>query len=391
MRACLLSLPVLLLGLFTTAPPVVAQRLTLGAVVGTSVTGDFHAGTFNTGSYTVIGGPYDGQTVHDTITTSPTSRQFIVGPKLELRLPWRLSVEADALHRPVHQKTDDVTKYSGGTKTIYDFPESTNATWEIPVLVKYRFSDSNWHPFLNAGPSYRPVGTGRNLSHVGITIGAGIEVQAWHVTLSPQVRYTHWKASYGFSEPVLDQVEVFVGIDQAVRSGSWSSAFGHRFSGGVIAGIGLGDDLPGVGSPLDYISISPESNSTLYGAMLEFQVHGNIAVETDGIYRPLHYTTSGLAEHGIREAILTWEFPILAKYKFRPARPICPFVELGPSFRLSGNLHGGEPSPYGVTAGGGVEAHVSKVNIGPTLRYTRWAQGAGIPVNRWGFLLGVYF
>jgi hypothetical protein len=199
MRACLLSLPVLLLGLFTTAPPVVAQRLTLGAVVGTSVTGDFHAGPFDTGSYTVIGGPYDGQTVHDTITTSPTSRQFIVGPKLELRLPWRLSVEADALHRPVHQKTDDVAKYSGGTRTIYDFPESTNATWEIPVLVKYRFSDSNWHPFLNAGPSYRPVGTGRNLSHVGITIGAGIEVQAWHVTLSPQVRYTHWKRPMGLA------------------------------------------------------------------------------------------------------------------------------------------------------------------------------------------------
>jgi hypothetical protein len=124
--------------------------------------------------------------------------------------------------------------------------------------------------------------------------------------------------------------------------------------------------------------------------MLEFQVHGNLAVEADGIYRPLHFTTSGFAEGRIREAILTWEFPVLAKYKFRPERHIRPFAELGPSFRLSGNLHGGVPSPYGITAGSGVEAHVSKVKIAPTLRYTRWEQGAGIPVNRWEFLVGVY-
>jgi hypothetical protein len=368
---------------------VVAQRLTLGAVVGTSVTGDFHPGSFDTGPFTVIGGPYDGQTVYSTITTLQTSRQFIVGPKLELRLPWHLSVEADALHRDVHQKTTTNVKYSGGASTIYDYPESTNAAWEIPVLAKYRLSRSNWSPFLEAGPSYRPVGTGTYLSHVGITAGGGVEVRTWRLNLSPQIRYTHWKASYGLSEPVLDQVEVFVGIDQAARSESWTSAFGRRFSGGLIAGIGLGDDLP-TGSTLDYISISPESNSGFYGAMFEFPFHGNVAVEADGIYRPLHYTTLGFAEGGVREAILTWEFPILAKYKFRPLRRIRPFTELGPSFRLSGNLHGGEPSPYGVTAGSGVEAHVSKVKIAPTLRYTRWAHGAGIPVDRWEFLVGVY-
>jgi hypothetical protein len=369
---------------------VIAQRLTLGAVVGTSVTGDFHPGSYNSGSGTAIGGPYDGQTVYSTITTLPTSRQFIVGPKLELRLPWRLSVEADALHRDVHQKTTMIAKYSGGGTTVFDYPESTNATWEIPVLAKYRFSSSNWNPFLEAGPSYRPVGSGRNLSHAGITAGGGVEVRMWRLNLSPQIRYTHWKASYGLSEPVLDQVEVFVGIDQAGGSETWTSAFGRRFSGGVIAGIGLGDDLPSAGSPFDYISISPESNSGLYGAMLEFQFHGNVAVEADGIYRPLHFTTSGSAEGSVREAILTWEFPILARYKFRPLRRIRPFAELGPSFRLSGNLHGGAPSPYGVTAGSGVEAHVSKVKVAPALRYTRWAQGAGIPVNRWEFLVGVY-
>lgn len=201
--------------------------------------------------------------MYSTISTPPTSLQFIIGPKLELRLPWHFFVEADALHRDVHQKTITIFNYSGGASTIYDYPESTNAAWEMPVLAKYGFPRSHWTPFLEAVPSYRPMGTGTNLSRVGTTAGVGIEVRTWHLNLSPQIRYTRRKASYGSSQPVLGQVEVFIGIDQAAHSESWTSAFGRRFSGGVIAGIGLGDDLPNAGSPLDSISISPESNSSL--------------------------------------------------------------------------------------------------------------------------------
>jgi hypothetical protein len=245
-------------------------------------------------------------------------------------------------------------------------------------------------PVSRSGSLLPPAGSGANLSHAGITAGGGVEIRAWLLNLSPQIRYTHWEASYGLSEPVLDQVEVFVGVDQAGGSESWASAFGRRFSGGVLTGIGLGDDLPSVSSQFYGSSFSPGSNSVLYGAMLEFQIHGNVAVEADGVYRPLHFTTSWLATPGPREAILTWEFPTLAKYKFRSSRWVRPFAELGPSFRLSGNLHGGAPSPYGLTAGSGVEAHVGKLKIGPTLLSTRWAQGAGFPVNRWEFLVGVY-
>jgi hypothetical protein len=123
--------------------------------------------------------------------------------------------------------------------------------------------------------------------------------------------------------------------------------------------------------------------------MLEFQIHSGLAIEADGIYRPLHFRTSNQYE-SVREAILTWEFPVVAKYKFRRSRQMRPFAELGPSFRLSGNLHGGAPSPWGVTTGAGVEARISRLKIAPALRYTRWAQGAGIPVNRWEVLVGFY-
>jgi hypothetical protein len=199
---------------------VVAQRLTLGAVVGTSVTGDFHPGSYNSGSGTAIGGPYDGQAVYSTITTSPTSRQFIVGPKLELRLPWRLSVEADALHRTVHQKMTYIVNYSGGTTTVYDYPESTNATWEIPVLAKYRFSRSNWSRFSKPAPptarreQARTSATLESLSAAASKFGRGVSTYhlrfdtptGSHPVGSANPSLTRWKSSLASTKPAVPRL-----------------------------------------------------------------------------------------------------------------------------------------------------------------------------------------
>ena len=65
------------------------------------------------------------------------------------------------------------------------------------------------------------------------------------------------------------------------------------------------------------------------------------------------------------------EFPVLAKYRW--ARPRwTPLVEAGPSFRLSGNLNGYDPSPFGTTAGFGIEKVARGIRLAPTVRYTRW-------------------
>jgi hypothetical protein len=53
------------------------------------------------------------------------------------------------------------------------------------------------------------------------------------------------------------------------------------------------------------------------------------------------------------------------------------FVEIGPSFRSSGNLNGTVPSSYGGTFGLGIEAHARKLKLAPVLRYTHWA-GEGL-------------
>ena len=69
--------------------------------------------------------------------------------------------------------------------------------------------------------------------------------------------------------------------------------------------------------------------------------------------------------------MLTWEFPLLAKYRF-PTRRLQPLIELGPSFRATGNLNDADPSHFGITAGAGIETSLSRLKIAPVVRFTRW-------------------
>ncbi|HYI97695.1 MAG TPA: hypothetical protein VEX68_29415, partial [Bryobacteraceae bacterium] len=96
--------------------------------------------------------------------------------------------------------------------------------------------------------------------------------------------------------------------------------------------------------------------------------------------------------------VLTWQIPVLGKYRFRPESTIRPLVEAGPSFRLSGNLNGYTPSRYGFTAGGGIDADYKALRIAPVLRYTRWAadsrlwfMDAGTVRNQVEFLVSFTF
>jgi hypothetical protein len=139
-----------------------------------------------------------------------------------------------------------------------------------------------------------------------------------------------------------------------------------------------------------------DANSFIAGASIEVALHGRLSLEANGIYRPLHATNLGTEEGDIRFAVLTWEFPILAKYRFRTARRWQPFLEAGPSFRLDGNFNGPTPSHYGAAGGAGIEAHLGKLKIAPAIRYTRWGsdrspQGGGVFRNEVQALVGLSF
>jgi|ERR1700728_92097 len=130
-----------------------------------------------------------GFTLNSSITVhnySP-SKDYLVGPFIELRLPFGLGVEADALYRQL----DFATVQSGDTTPfrIYD------STWEFPILAKYRFKLPIARPYVDAGPSFRhtqgPL-DGDTLSHYGFAAGAGVDIKALFLHISPEMRYTRW-------------------------------------------------------------------------------------------------------------------------------------------------------------------------------------------------------
>jgi hypothetical protein len=369
------------------------QTLNLGAVTGTSVTGDFQSG-----SYFFPGGTIpDGQTTSSIYTVLPFSRSLIIGPKLELALPGGFTVEADALHRPLNSKQQIVELFSGGSKIDLGTFTQKHADWEFPILGRYEFSVSGLRPFAEAGVSLRPAGSGTNVSHWGVTAGGGIDLRIRGFAISPALRFTRWADQPGgVPLPIRNQVEILVGAERP-SGADWAEGFGKRISIGVLAGVGLGDDLKTSSVPPPFASGErSDANSLIAGASLEVALHGRLSLEADGIYRPLHATNLGTEAGDIRFAVLTWEFPLMAKYRFGAARRWRPFLQAGPSFRLDGNFNGPMPSHYGAAGGTGIEVHLGKLKIAPGIRYTRWGAdrspaGRGVSRNEVQALAGLAF
>jgi hypothetical protein len=118
------------------------------------------------------------------------SNQYIIGPMLELHLPFGLSVEADGLYRPLNLTTE--TQIVPQTTV---FRTSQNVTsWEFPILGKFRFPVVPIvRPYVDAGPSFRV--TGSDLSFVsskGLAAGLGLELKILRLRIAPEVRYTRW-------------------------------------------------------------------------------------------------------------------------------------------------------------------------------------------------------
>ena len=151
-----------------------------------------------------------------TQRTYSDARDYIVGPMVELRLPFGLGVEADGLYRPL----SFATQLSNGAGT--GSSSERIASWEFPILAKYRFGFPLVHPYVEAGPSFRTVGGnfGSSLSDKGFTGGAGIEVNALLLRVAPEFRYTHWgndsapnpNAGGGVIPSNRNQVEFLVGL-----------------------------------------------------------------------------------------------------------------------------------------------------------------------------------
>jgi len=170
-------------------------------------------------------------------TVSSTTNRYIVGPTIELRLPAGFGVEFDALYR--HFRYNSAASLVDAVSTL----STTGDAWEFPLLLKKRFSRGPIRPFLDAGVNFDKIsGVSETISTLvfpsrnttvttsnpaelrndfstGFTIGAGIEVRALLLRVTPEIRYTRWGTQHfnsvisnGSLRSNLNQAEFLVGI-----------------------------------------------------------------------------------------------------------------------------------------------------------------------------------
>jgi hypothetical protein len=161
--------------------PALSQRLTIGAKGGLRLTGD-------TPQYGVS-----------------DSKRYLVGPMLEVSLPFHFAFEADALYSRLGN-----TFYIPLIANEADIRTIANA-WQFPLLAKYRVTVSRVSPFASIGLAPRYASGRRNTIHYGyypgdvtfssvdwhahdraLVLGAGIGIRTGHISVTPELRYPKW-------------------------------------------------------------------------------------------------------------------------------------------------------------------------------------------------------
>jgi opacity protein-like surface antigen len=156
-----------------------------------------------------------------------------------------------------------------------------------------------------------------------------------------------------------------------------AAALAQPFGVGIKGGVPLTDFVDAVHQGTPNLSYVVKTNRYVVGPMAELRLPFGFGVEINALYR--HYGFSGLPG-----AVSTgaWEFPLLAKYKFK-APLVHPYVAAGVAWdKLSGlteditsavktsTLH--KNVTRGFVIGGGVEVKALAIRVSPEIRYTRW-------------------
>jgi|SRR5579863_6005828 len=159
-------------------------------------------------------------------------------------------------------------------------------------------------------------------------------------------------------------------------------ASAQLFSVGIKAGVPLTDAFADQTFPSSLttgltVHSFGDSKKFVAGGTVELHLPLGFSVEADGLYRPLRLTMvttiAGSAAGGKDSAdYVSWEVPILGKYRFLHTPLIKPYVAGGPSFRILEAPLDHFMSTHGFALGGGIEFKVSRLRISPELRYTLW-------------------
>jgi hypothetical protein len=113
-----------------------------------------------------------------TVQTTTASRNYLVGPTIEVRLPRNVSIEGNALYGPVSLASSAVvlvlSSYLGQPSISPSI--RTFHSWQLPVVAKYKFRMHFASPYLEAGPTFRTLSSSLEhyLSNDGVTTGAAL-------------------------------------------------------------------------------------------------------------------------------------------------------------------------------------------------------------------------
>lgn len=138
------------------------------------------------------------------------TKRYIIGPMVQLNLPAGFAVEFDALYRRFNYESN------ASLVDVFRNERTTGNAWEFPLLLKYRFPMIMARPFVGAGVAWDTVSglkqsvtntlvaTGavtrsetdpaelRHETTTGFVIGAGVDINAIVMRISPEFRYTRW-------------------------------------------------------------------------------------------------------------------------------------------------------------------------------------------------------
>jgi hypothetical protein len=114
---------------------------------------------------------------------------YIVGPVVEVRLPFGFAVEADGLY---HGASYHLANAGGLPAAI------KSSSWELPYLAKFRFPIPLVKPFVVAGGAYRifnDLPPNVIPTHNAFVAGGGLELRVRKLRLSAEARYLRWNES----------------------------------------------------------------------------------------------------------------------------------------------------------------------------------------------------
>ncbi len=165
-----------------------------------------------------------------------TTNRYIIGPTVELRLPHGLGIELDVLYR--HFGYSSFGSLPGVGSPVTDARTSGSA-WEFPLVGKYKFGSGWVRPYVEAGVSWdhlsgltqdikTTIGGSSTSSSTsnpaelsdkstrGFVMGAGLDVKAILIHVTPEIRFTRWGAKHFISGDLLksnqNQAEFLIGF-----------------------------------------------------------------------------------------------------------------------------------------------------------------------------------